>query len=281
MLRPGVSLRSSFRSEAFSFATLAILFATCLSNLPAFAADPPKAKDESNGAAARPTEFECRWVDAPIQIDGRIDETAWKAAQVIDRFYLPWLGDKARDASTTTRARLLWDREFLYFSAEMTDHDLFADVRERDGQTWDNDVFELFFKPSRAHTGYYEFQVNALATPLDMFIPRREPGLYERQKSDGDFDWKWAVKLRGTLDRRDDQDEGWTVEGRIPWTDFMRTGGRPAVGESWQFALCRYDYSQPGSDPELSTCAPLRSKTYADFHAHENYATLKLSLIHI
>ena len=42
--------------------------------------------------------FECRFTDGPITIDGKADEPAWKHAQVIDRFYLPWLGAKARAA---------------------------------------------------------------------------------------------------------------------------------------------------------------------------------------
>ena len=33
--------------------------------------------------------YECRWATGPIEIDGRADEAAWKAAQVIDRFTLP------------------------------------------------------------------------------------------------------------------------------------------------------------------------------------------------
>ena len=38
----------------------------------------------------------------------------------------------------------------------------------------------------------------------------------------------------------------------------MRTGGRPDIGETWKFALCRYDYSVDFEGPELSTCAPLK-----------------------
>src|SRR5262249_16429760 len=57
-----------------------------------------------------PTVFECRWTDGPIKIDGKANEEAWKHAQVIDNFYLPWFGKKARAARTATKARLLWDR---------------------------------------------------------------------------------------------------------------------------------------------------------------------------
>src|SRR4051812_32034115 len=77
------------------------------------AADSPPARK------APPESFECRYTDMPIKIDGQADEEAWKHAQLIDHFYLPWLGPKARAARTSTRARLLWDREYLYFFADM------------------------------------------------------------------------------------------------------------------------------------------------------------------
>ena len=39
-----------------------------------------------------------------------------------------------------------------------------------------------------------------------------------------------AIEVRGTINDWSDQDKGWTVEGRIPWRDFLPTGGRPAPG---------------------------------------------------
>src|SRR5947209_9409638 len=223
---------------------------------------------------APPTAFECRWARTPITIDGKADEEAWKHAQVIDNFYLPWLGPKARKAKTATKAKLLWDREYLYFFADMEDADLYADVKEHNGMTWENDVFELFFKPADDRPGYYEFQVNAAGTIFDLFIPRRGSGGYRRYKDDTKFHVEAKVVLRGTLNKWTDRDEGWSVEGRIPWKDFLRTGGRPAAGEQWKFALCRYDYSVDFEGPELSTCAPLKSLSHPDFHHFEDYATL-------
>lgn len=221
------------------------------------------------------TEFECRWAEKPIVIDGKGTDPAWQHAQAIDNFYLPWLGKDARPSKTKTRAKLLWDREYLYFFADMEDSDLYANTREHDGMLWNGDVFELFFKPSESHAGYYEFQVNPAGAVLDMFLPRRGAGGYERFIGDGDFNLKAKVHLRGTLNKWTDKDDGWSVEGKIPWTDFLRTGGRPERDEKWKFALCRYDYSVDFEGPELSTCAPLKSKNVADFHAFEDYATLQ------
>jgi uncharacterized repeat protein (TIGR03806 family) len=225
---------------------------------------------------ALPAASECRWAETPPVIDGRPDDEVWKQAQVISDFRLPWLGAQAHGARAATRARLLWDRQFLYFLAEMEDADLFADVTEHNGQTWNNDVFELFFKPASDKTGYYEFQVNAANTSFEMFIPKHiaDSASLDRSRKEGVFHLESQVARRGTLNRRDDQDLGWSVEGRIPWTDFLRTGGRPAPGEEWRFALCRYDYSKDSPAPELSTSADL---TEVNFHQTGRYAPLRFA----
>jgi uncharacterized repeat protein (TIGR03806 family) len=215
---------------------------------------------------------ECRWTNEPIKIDGVADEQAWAKAQVIENFAMTWKAERSRTPKTTTKARLLWDREYIYFFAEMQDQDLFADITKHNGEIWNNDVFELFFKPADDKPGYFEFEVNAANATLDQFFIKREASGFGKLNDRFPFDLKTAVKLRGTLNKRDDKDEGWSVEGRIRWRDFAPAGGRPNPGEIWKFALCRYDYTKDQKDPELSSTAPL---TQARFHKYEDYAPLK------
>ncbi len=217
-------------------------------------------------------EVECRWAAIPPVIDGRLDEVAWRSAQVVENFQVAWRPAGQRTPPTATQVRLLWDREFLYFAAEMDDSDLFATVSEDDGALWTGDVFELFFKPAAERPGYYEFEFNPTNAKLDMFLPARDSGGYTRHARDRKFHIETAVRLRGTLNQRDDTDQGWTVEGRIPWSDFQPTGGRPAAGDTWLHALCRYDYSVGLKEPALSSNAPL---TKASFHRYEDYAHLR------
>ena len=216
-------------------------------------------------------DFVCHWAQGPVVIDGLDSDAAWTHAAVIDSFRIP--ANAVSLPRTATRARLLWDRQYLYFFAELEDHDLFADVTEHDGTTWENDVFEMFLKPSRDATGYYEFQVNAAGTEMELFLPDQISGGFNSHKSSYNFHWKTQVRRNGTLNQRNDRDQSWTVEGRIPWFDLMPTGGRPDIDEVWQLALCRYDYTlnQP---PELSSCAPL---TQLDFHRYDDYATLRFA----
>jgi hypothetical protein len=211
---------------------------------------------------------ECRWATSRIRIDGKTDEVAWDKAPLIKDFSVFW---QKRLPKTATQARLLWDDRYLYFTAEMEDHDLYADVTQRNGQIWTNDVFELFFKPQADKLIYYEFQVNAAGTQLELFLPSRGSGGYQRFAPLTHFGMESAVKLQGTLNDWRDKDTGWTVEGRIPWTAFEASGGRPKPGDKWRFALCRFDYSVTFDQPELSSSAPL---TQASFHRYEDYGEL-------
>ena len=222
--------------------------------------------------APAPIAFECRWLEGSITLDGKADEPAWRRAQVITNFAMPWLGAGAHPAPTATKARLLWDRDFLYFHAEMQDHDIYASETNHDGYLWLGDVFEIFLKPAKDKKGYYEFEFNPANATLDMFLPSRGGGGFNRFKSDGAFHLESNVRLDGTLNNYLDTDKGWSVEGRIPWKDFARTGGRPEPGEEWTFALCRADFSVGQDDPALSTSAPLQR---LDFHNFESYSPLR------
>ncbi len=68
---------------------------------------------------------ECRFASGRIKIDGNINEIAWEKAEVLDNFAVFW---EKRKPKTATKARLLWDDKFFYFSAEMEDTDLYADL---------------------------------------------------------------------------------------------------------------------------------------------------------
>lgn len=226
------------------------------------------------GEESQPPSYECRWASTSPRIDGIDDDPVWRSAAAVSEFGQAWRSDKPAidKQALRTRAKLLWDASHLYFFAELDDADLFADLKEHDSPTWQNDVFELFFKPGAKHAGYYEFQVNAAGTRMEMFLPERDKQAFAKFAKRDPFAWETAVVRRGTLENRNDQDGGWSVEGRIPWSDLAHTGGRPAVDETWTFALCRYDYDKADKEPTISSSAPLKE---ANFHRFEDYSSLK------
>jgi glucose/arabinose dehydrogenase len=221
------------------------------------------------GQALAASAFECRWTDTPPVLDGQGEDLVWQRAAPVDNFAQPWV-EGAPHAKARTSARLLWDREYLYFYAQMEDTDVVAEVREHDGPMWENDVFELFFRPAEKYAGYYEFEVNPAEAVLDAFFPTAESWKDPEQIKRGTFHLDAKVAVRGTLNAHDDTDAGWAVEGRIPWSDFLRTGGRPTPGETWRVNLARVNGA--GAAGELSSAAPL---TKLSFHRTDEFAALR------
>lgn len=210
----------------------------------------------------------CRRAKSPPRIDGVLDDPAWESAAVIERFPAFW---KNADTGTGTRARLLWDDDALYFAATMTDAELRSFGTKRNDTLWEGDVFEMFLKPADGRPEYYEFQVNPKSVLLELPFSRRGED-FARLAALPPWGLSAVAVCDGTVDRPGDRDRGWTVEGRIPWSAFARTGGRPKPGDAWRFALCRYDYGPDGTAPVLMSSAPL---TRPSFHRYEDYGRLR------
>lgn len=185
---------------------------------------------------------ECRWATGPIRIDGKLDELAWQKAQLLKDFAVFW---ENRPPRTATRARLLWDDKYLYFAAEMEDSDLYADVKERNGMCWLNDVFELFFKPSEHKLAYYEFEINALNTSWDLLLPRPYKDGGRAVNSWEIPGLKTAVHVDGTLNDPRDQDRGWSLELAFPWKVLGELAYQPAPprdGDQWRVNFSRVEW---------------------------------------
>lgn len=222
--------------------------------------------------AAKPQLYRCRRVVGKIAIDGKLDEPAWERATPLDDFRIPPDAKKPRHPSS---AQLLWDDEFLYFGMVMEDFDVYGLKTERDSATWEDDVAELFLKPSEVEPAYYEIHITPRGTVLDIMIARRNAaGSIDRWKG-WDSGVKAAVAISGTLNNWRDRDKGWIVEAAIPWTAFAGTAPRPQLGDRWRFAVCRYDYSvHLEAGRELTSSARL---TELNFHRYEDYDILELS----
>ena len=179
------------------------------------AAEPP------GPAAAR--KATCRFAAKPPVLDGNLDDDAWKHAEVIPTFPSFWNG---RPSDDSTQAMLVWDDDALYFAATMKDKELRAFGTKRNDALWNGDVFELFFKPSEEGPAYYEYQANPRSVILELAWPRRNDN-FRRIAAEPPTGMTAVAKVDGTLDHPGDIDVGWRVEGKIPWSAFKLTGGKP------------------------------------------------------
>lgn len=212
--------------------------------------------------------FVARHTDKPPVLDGKADEPQWANAVPIKSFQAFWSGQQPK---LPHEARIIWDDEAMYFFAELPDNYLRAFGKKRNDTLWLGDVFELFFKPSQDKPAYYELQANPLGLILELPFPSRGYS-FEKLAALPHQGMEVAVHVDGSLDDPGKTDKKWTVEGRLPWTLFAATGGKPQAGDTWQFQLSYYDYGPDGTEPELGSCAPL---TVPSYHRYEDYAGLK------
>jgi hypothetical protein len=197
----------------------------------------------------------------PIKLDGVLDEAAWKSAPTTGPFLAARTGGPGE---VKTEARLLWDDKNLYVALENADPDVWADGKGRDGKLLAADAVMVLLDAVGKGTSYIELQAAPNRALADAYLPgphRYEDTLGPRRKP---FDWtsglQVAVKVDGTLARREDQDRGWTVELALPLRDAAGEASGapktpPALGDTWRLNLLRFDASR-GREPAVVAWAP-------------------------
>ena len=165
-----------------------------------------------------PLRYTCHRAPSAIRIDGRLDDAAWKRASWTARF-VDIQGAKRPRPRFRTRVKMLWDDEYLYVGAELEEPHVWATLTEHDSVIFRDNDFEVFLNPSGDGRNYFEFEINALNTGWDLFLPKpyREGG-----KADNSWEipgLRTAVAIQGTLNDASDRDRGWTVEIAFPWIE--------------------------------------------------------------
>lgn len=191
---------------------------------------------------ADPKHYYCAPASRPIQITGRIDDPEWEAAQWTDDF-VDIEGDAKPAPRFKTRAKMMWDYDYLYIAAEMQEPHVWATLTEHDSVIFQDNDFEVFIDPDGDAAAYFEFEINALNTTWDLFLPQAY-----RDGGSADNSWETnalsAVHIKGTLNDPRDIDEAWTVEIAFPWECFAE-GGQPippGEGDVWRINFSRVQW---------------------------------------
>jgi gamma-carbonic anhydrase len=221
------------------------------------------------GTPERPTPiYRCRRVRTPVEVDGALDEAAWMAAEKAGAFLL---SDGSGPPKFPTETRLCWDETHLYVAFSCKDSDIWGTYTKRDEPLYDEEVVEIFLSPSANLAHYFEFEVSPRNTVFDakVFSPAGD-----RRMMVVDREWdaeglKTAVRVSGTLDRRDDHDIGWITEMAIPFKS-LGLAGPPKPNDQWRMNLYRIER---GEVTEFSAWSPTL-KSPADFHVPSRFGTL-------
>jgi hypothetical protein len=215
--------------------------------LPLVLLRPAAAGDPVEDVAATfvpPKGYVCYRAEVPPRIDGRLDDEVWQAVPWTDDF-VDIEGDKKPKPLFRTRVKMLWDDDYFYVGAELDEPHVWATLARRDTVIFQDNDFEVFIDPDGDSHEYYEFEINALNTCWDLFLPRpyKDGGL---ALSGWDIaGLKTAVHVNGTLNDPRDTDHGWSLEIAFPWSALAEQAHRPAPprdGDQWRVNFSRVEW---------------------------------------
>lgn len=236
--------------------------------------------------AAAPLNYVCYRASGKLRIDGQLNEAAWQAA--------PWTaafvdieGDAKPRPRFLTRAKMLWDEQYFYIAAEMEEPHVWATLTERDSVIFHDNDFEVFIDPDGDTREYYEFEINALNTGWDLFLPRK-------YKEGGKADNSWnivglrtAVHVAGTLNNPRDQDQGWSVELALPWPALAKYAHQPTPprhGDRWRVNFSRVEWQHEVVDGRYRKLAGRREDNWVwspqgviDMHQPDKWGYVQFS----
>jgi hypothetical protein len=180
----------------------------------------------------------------PLDIDGMLNEASWRSAPWTDDF-VDIEGDLRPPPRFRTRAKMLWDDTYLYIGAELQEPHVSATLTKRDTVIFYDNDFEVFIDPNGDSHEYYEFEMNALNTVWDLFLPRPYKDSGSAVDSWNIEGLKTAVHVRGTLNNPADVDSGWSVEIAMPWSalkQYAHTPAPPNEGDQWRINFSRVEW---------------------------------------
>lgn len=230
-----------------------------------------------------PAHYNCRKIQAGIQINGDLNKPGWENAEKSKRFADMVTGEPGL---YDTRSAALWDDENLYIAFWAEEPFVSATQHERDSLIFLENDLEVFIDGGDC---YYELEVNALNTVYEVFFIWKDAykkgsrfdvaefdlfkekamtfgGDYDR--SGNSFWWgrhprglrwafldydmpglKTAVKADGKINDPTHVDKGWTLEIAIPWKSMKwLANGRslpPKEGDIWRIFFGRFQKMSP------------------------------------
>lgn len=178
---------------------------------------------------------------APPAIDGKIGKREWKRARWTEDFVDISTAEKPLQR---TRVKMLWDDQYLYVAALLYETDLWATLKNHDDIIFKDNDFEVFIDPNDDASNYFEIEINAFGTVMDLFM-------HKTYKRGGPMEMKWdtqgmlaAVNCKGTLNNPSDKDRYWSVEMAIPYSCLKRPERKylPQLGDKWRINFSRVEW---------------------------------------
>ena len=197
-----------------------------------------------------PRSYVCYRTADKMKIDGKLNEAAWqKAAETAS--FVDISGEDFPKPKYDTKARMLWDDEYLYVAAVLEEPNIVANLTQRDTIIYHDNDFEVFIDPDGDGQNYFEIENNARGVIFDLMLDRP-------YRSGGNFMIQWdcpglklAVSRDGTLNKQTDTDRSWTVEMAIPHKALTVNFANPLkAGNTWRLNFSRVQWLKKGGPEE-------------------------------
>lgn len=232
----------------------------------------------SDSAASGKPRYAMRQLNAEegaITVDGRLDEAVWAGLQPAR---LAPFGDKQK---YETWVKLYYTDDALYVGAYMEDKHAWGTLKERDANTWEEEVFELFLDVDGDGKDYLELQVTPNNVVFDAnFKERLGRGEGSREEQiDRARAWNMegletGVFVDGTVNDAEKEDKFWTIELKLPFSSLPGAGGAaPKPGSRWAVNFYRFDRPAQGQSYAYAWSQAARG----DFHAIEHFGELRFA----
>ena len=179
----------------------------------------------NGGTSSDANALRCRLTEQRLVIDGVLDESCWRRAEVATDFKLLDGQGRAREQ---TECMVAYDADNLYIAflcRESEVGEIRATHTQDDGPVWRDDCVEVFLDPAHDHRSYFHVIANFAGARFDEIGPRYP------NPSSWDAPWRVATRRFAT---------GWTAEIAIPFRSMNRD--MPMAGTVWGFNANRQEY---------------------------------------
>ena len=221
-----------------------------------------------------PRHYVCHRTNEKIKIDGKLNEKSWAKAAETESF-VDISGEDFPKPKYDTKARMMWDDDYLYVSAVLEEPNIVANLTQRDTIIYHDNDFEVFLDPTGDGQCYFEIENNARGVVFDLMLDRA-------YRSNGNFYVQWdcpgmklAVQRDGTLNKQNDRDRSWTVEMAIPHKAITRNFTNPLqAGNTWRLNFSRVEWLKKGGPEENWVWTPTGE---INMHAPNQWGFLQFS----
>jgi hypothetical protein len=181
--------------------------------------------------------------DKPLNIDGKLDERTWQKADWTNDF-VNITGDSTNPPPQQTRAKLLWDKDYLYIGIQLKEKNIWATMTKHDAPLYLENACEVFIDPDEDTQHYLEFGMNALSTTYDLLLPKPYRDGGHPISAYNIRGLKAEVSVDGSINDPNSDDVQWTAEIAFPIKalkelNLLNDQLPPKAGDQWRLQLAR------------------------------------------